>query len=561
MPNSLGRRPEATVFSIEDLVKRVQRGEVRIPKFQRRLNWKARDIRLFFDSIYRGYPIGSLLFWKRSAPADSVRLGPIIVDAPASKDAWWVIDGQQRITSLVGALLHPDPVNEKGEYALGIDLATEEIVGSRASLPKSWMPLNLVFNTTQLLAWLRAYDPLGLLQEHRAVAFGIVNAIREYQIPAYIIESDDESTAYEVFRRLDAAPHKLEPDEVFEALANSDDTPGSATLRAISESVESLGFGRFDHTWIQKSILAIAGVDLTRPMAMRALRDTGKEAHVAAERALRDTAIFLRRDAALHHLSLLPYSLPIVILAKFFSRHASPRPRTRDLLARWLWRGAVTGEHRGEVVPRLRAMLAAVDQLEEEAVQALLRLHARPQSTASFTALAAFNWKNARTKIEASALLDLGPRDLITGRPLPIADVLQDDGSVAFKHFFHVKGRTSDLAPAKKPPSLHNSIANRFLYHQDADPANLLAKALRHPEAQSMLLSHALDAREAARILEPGAARREAEASFLEARAALLRRQLERFVGLRARWHETDRPSLASLTIPDTEDSNAQAGP
>src|SRR3954462_12277854 len=156
MPSSLGRRPQATVFSVEDLVSRVRRGEVRVPKFQRRLRWGPKDIKLLFDSVYRGYPIGSLLFWKREAPPDSVKLGPITIDAPASRDAWWGVDGQQRITSLVGALLHPDPIHGRDEYALGIDLETEEFIRSRPSLPKSWMPLSVVLDTTALLRWLDA---------------------------------------------------------------------------------------------------------------------------------------------------------------------------------------------------------------------------------------------------------------------------------------------------------------------------------------------------------------------------------------------------------------------
>jgi len=40
----------------------VYRGHVRVPSFQRGLRWEASDVQDLFDSIYRGYPIGSLLF-------------------------------------------------------------------------------------------------------------------------------------------------------------------------------------------------------------------------------------------------------------------------------------------------------------------------------------------------------------------------------------------------------------------------------------------------------------------------------------------------------------------
>ncbi|HVE83039.1 MAG TPA: DUF262 domain-containing protein, partial [Myxococcales bacterium] len=219
MPSSLGRRPQATVFSVEDLIERVRRGEVRVPRFQRRLNWRAKDIKLLFDSIYRGYPVGSLLFWKRAAPADSVKLGPITVDAPAMRDALWVVDGQQRVTSLVGVLLHPDPIHGRDEYALGIDLQIEEFVRSKPSRPKSWMPLNVVLDTTRLRSWLDAYELRVERPEHVVTAHRVAKALRDYQLPAHVIEGDDESLALDVFSRTNSAGRRLTQHDVFDALA------------------------------------------------------------------------------------------------------------------------------------------------------------------------------------------------------------------------------------------------------------------------------------------------------------------------------------------------------
>jgi hypothetical protein len=88
-------QPSARTFSVDDLVKYVGEGRVRIPEFQRPLRWQWEDVRRLFDSIVKGYPIGSLLLWQRSAPAGNVRLGAIVVDSPAFTDGWWVVDGQQ----------------------------------------------------------------------------------------------------------------------------------------------------------------------------------------------------------------------------------------------------------------------------------------------------------------------------------------------------------------------------------------------------------------------------------------------------------------------------------
>src|SRR6266545_2282385 len=97
-------RPRTEHRTPIDLVDAVTSGQVRIPPFQRPFRWDAADVVSLFDSLVHGYPVGNLLFWRRAAPAEHLRVGPIEVDAPETDTADWVVDGQQRITSLVGAL-------------------------------------------------------------------------------------------------------------------------------------------------------------------------------------------------------------------------------------------------------------------------------------------------------------------------------------------------------------------------------------------------------------------------------------------------------------------------
>ncbi|MEL6181637.1 MAG: DUF262 domain-containing protein, partial [Myxococcota bacterium] len=104
---TLPERPRAETFLVEDLLGEAKRGRLRVPRFQRGLQWQGRHVRELFDSIVRGFPIGSLLLWSRNAPNAIVRFGPVVVDVPAQQ-AHYIVDGQQRITALVGALLHPE---------------------------------------------------------------------------------------------------------------------------------------------------------------------------------------------------------------------------------------------------------------------------------------------------------------------------------------------------------------------------------------------------------------------------------------------------------------------
>ena len=63
-----------------------------------------------FDSIYRGYPVGSLLLSRGKAEARRIDVGLLSISAPETESALWVVDGQQRITALAAALLRPVPI-------------------------------------------------------------------------------------------------------------------------------------------------------------------------------------------------------------------------------------------------------------------------------------------------------------------------------------------------------------------------------------------------------------------------------------------------------------------
>jgi uncharacterized protein with ParB-like and HNH nuclease domain len=95
-------KPKASAESVADLVALVMSGHVRIPVFQRGFKWGAADVVALFESIYLGYPVGSLLFHRGPAQARMIEVGPIKVRAPETSGALWVVDGQQRLAASIG---------------------------------------------------------------------------------------------------------------------------------------------------------------------------------------------------------------------------------------------------------------------------------------------------------------------------------------------------------------------------------------------------------------------------------------------------------------------------
>ncbi len=211
-------RPEVSYRTPVDLVSDVRRGRIRIPLFQRGFKWESGDVIDLFDSLIRGFPIGNLLLWLQPAPAAQLHVGPVEVDAPATDSALWVVDGQQRITSIVGALIAADEATDpRFRIYLDLDEGSFHSAGVRQEPAASWVAVSQLLDTASLLRWMRE-NAAWLSDQQIAVADRAAKAIREYQIPTYVVSSPDETSLVEIFRRMNDTGKPLTKAEVFHAL-------------------------------------------------------------------------------------------------------------------------------------------------------------------------------------------------------------------------------------------------------------------------------------------------------------------------------------------------------
>ena len=91
------QRYSVTPHPIDTLLTLVKSGEIAIPEIQRPFVWEATKVRNLLDSLYQGYPVGYLIAWRNP----TVRLK----DGTPSAGKRILIDGQQRVTALMAALL------------------------------------------------------------------------------------------------------------------------------------------------------------------------------------------------------------------------------------------------------------------------------------------------------------------------------------------------------------------------------------------------------------------------------------------------------------------------
>jgi hypothetical protein len=522
-------------ITVEVLLQWAREGRIRMPSFQRDLRWESQDRRNLLDSMERGYPVGTLLLWKRSASAKDVG-EPLVGTSgrPTEGDVYLVVDGQQRIVTLWDALGRPP---ELGENVMVFELPDEKfrlrppsrvesnstsVVDGKSYPP---LPLFLALDATALSEWM----PQELPRDVKRRYFEVGRRLREYPIPIYIVEVDDVEVLRHVFDRVNSTGKSLTRDDVFDAIVGSRIVVGDhAGLELVNEQIRDLGFGTLDRSTILKAFEAIRGEAIGKSNPRLIDPKSAEGDLLRAARALRRTILFLRERASIPHAAVTPYELPLIVLSRFFSLFEQPAERNLVLLRRWLWRGAIAERLSGASGSIQQHVDDVTAGDEHGSVQALLKRTGAPIPPApGRDAEEPFSIAHARGKMIVCALISHHPRDLITGEKIDARELFERGLS-----------NLTRAIVAPRSTQLGRSFANRLLHPQrGVSPARLVIESLD----EGALISHGIDL-DAQRAFRSGDV-----ATFLDRRAAVLGRWMREFFERQAEWARDDAPSVLAF--------------
>lgn len=102
-----------TNYSLTHLIEDIKHGVIGLPDIQRPFVWTASKTRDLFDSMYRGYPIGTLMFWETGAEVGTRQIGLTTTDKSPQR---LVVDGQQRLTALFSVITGNEVLTKTFEH-------------------------------------------------------------------------------------------------------------------------------------------------------------------------------------------------------------------------------------------------------------------------------------------------------------------------------------------------------------------------------------------------------------------------------------------------------------
>ena len=345
------------VVFLGKLVERVAAGKIRVPRFQRAFVWKQPDIHALLDSVLRGFPIGSILVWDTEVTIDTTEsVGPVNVNSCPAGLVSYLLDGQQRVSTLVGTLRLPDEVEstvDQVDWRVYCDLEHREFLRApRGGIGPQHFPVGSLLSTAGFFAACRHIesnvDDRTRAQRWLDEADRLANAFRDYQLPLIHIREADLDSAVTVFARLNRKGRKMTADEMVSALTYREGQFHLAEkLNDFKDELARQGFGNLDRVLLLRAVLAaldrdIYAKDWADLMVKPEVRARLPESFDVAAGGIRGALAFLK-DLGVTSDRLLPYGLQLVLLGEFFRLCPQPTDNVVELLRRWFWVTSFTG--------------------------------------------------------------------------------------------------------------------------------------------------------------------------------------------------------------------------
>ncbi|GAA3339534.1 DUF262 domain-containing protein [Amorphoplanes nipponensis] len=376
--NDITVKPE--IMLLEQVLSEINDGQLRVPKFQRPFVWRPEQMVNLFDSIERGYPIGSLLVWDTSIPIPSLdRIADVEIPSPPDKPVSYLLDGHQRLSTLYGCLMRRPAdrtISGQQDWMWNVFRALGERDESANRFrhwkhpqppPPNYLPMRSVLRTMDFLAYARS---LSDASEHIADLTSLVDEaeelaqrIKSYKIAVVRLVGGDLEHAVEVFSRLNSSGQSITPDQMVSALTYKVDEGESLAERIdmLREGLADIGYGQIPSITVFQSVLAVAGEQDVQRARWEVLSQRVKgglaDAVDSTEKALYRAIEFLRVDVGVPLARLIPYNTQLMLLVAFFNEVANPIPAQRRKLVDWFWTTSLSGFFAGANTTQIKNAL------------------------------------------------------------------------------------------------------------------------------------------------------------------------------------------------------------
>jgi hypothetical protein len=368
--------PQNVSRKYDYLIADIDQGRLKLPRFQRDFVWNKEQTAKLIDSIIKQFPLGTFIIWKTREELPSLRnIGNIeLPETPAGDSVQYILDGQQRITSLFAVrrglrITRDGKEIDYKDICIDIDAeedADEEIV--YADLPDH---AGTTISVHDLLAKdITDFD--GYSKDQRKKIQTYRERLTGYDFSVIEIPDHSIDVACEIFTRINTGGKALSIFEIIVAKTYDPETgfdleeKYSELIKDDAErSLEDAGF----ETIPSMTILQCLSAHLMGGITHKDLVRLDRKAVATAWPRVRET-IFAAVEHLQSHLGvavsrLLPYSVLLVPFSRFFDQHGLKHatPEQSAWLRDYFFRASLGNRFTSGVATRMSGDLLRMDQI------------------------------------------------------------------------------------------------------------------------------------------------------------------------------------------------------
>jgi len=543
--------------SFDDLLKGVDRSTIQIPPFQREFVWETGRICLLLDSLYRGYPIGSFIFWKTSRRLPHHRSigGLPLADVPPGSPIDYVLDGQQRITSLYAAIRGAGIQGEKYIFSFNLtagkfqaEKVRENALERQAVQVK--IPLDKLFVESRA-EYMRYISQFA--DSYQNLLHDLYDRFKLYAFSVVYVQEEDETDDEEqgenikrivnIFSRINGTGKQLSVvakmvarcwgegfdirekfDELYEEHAEVEEIREETVLQIASAIINQ----RRCRT-----------ADIIYTTDIKMLEQEWDHIVEAFKLALE----FVTNKIKIKNLKYLPFDSLLVPLAYFHYKKRNPQNNQIEQLQAWFWKACLSNRFGSSVESHIEEDCEAFDKILE-GEKADFPYQIDWETFKKRLIAQNYNLRNAFCKTILSLYSYLDPKSLKDGRDIDTKDAFSGYYKNNLHHFFprNYLEKVFDPERERRDSVVNIAFAPAIVNIEmsDAAPSQYIAKFEEdNPDLKTILKAHLIDDLSTFGIANNNFS------VFLEKRAEKIENQFRFLLGLKSKTEKQfeDEPS------------------
>jgi hypothetical protein len=346
---------QTNIRSLSTILDSLRTGAYQVPPFQRDFVWERKDVKELFDSISKGYPIGSILLWRPAeAPewTENRTVGGFTLPPDNKESRCYVLDGCQRLSSLFGCLTDPvnsglecDEVQHKDFFELYYDLKDGSFTYISGKPQAYQMPVYLLLSTRAFRKYSRdvlekEVTNLWELDDYLNKADILSQTLADYKLTVIEINGAVLDDAVNIFSRVNSRGKEISDDWMVSAMSYSKDFNLSIEIDSVVERLEQYNFSLISRNYLFRCYQSAFDDKLYIDVDNKSLysRDDFQPTVKAMSDAIVKAVEFLYNQLRVIDKRLLPYTAQLVYLSVFFMRVASPTEKQCCDLKTWFWK-------------------------------------------------------------------------------------------------------------------------------------------------------------------------------------------------------------------------------